>query len=62
NKISIVGNYKLRLLLRTVDLMMRISHHSDWSSLLLFASKNPVDFPSTEVAALGTDIVESSFG
>jgi len=46
--------------MRTVNLAMDISNYSDWSSLLLFASKEGDDFPVSKLASLKGRIIDAS--
>jgi FkbM family methyltransferase len=56
----ILADYKLKLLLRAVNMVMGISNYSDWSSLLLFASREGGDFPDSRLSSLKGKIVETS--
>lgn len=59
-EIRVLGNYKLRLLMETVNLAMGVSNYSDWSSLLLFASRQTDDFPQAELSSIKERVVETS--
>ncbi len=62
DEIEVLGDYKLKLLMETVNLAMGISNYSDWSSLLLFASKERDDFPNSHLSSLKHKVVEASLG
>jgi FkbM family methyltransferase len=59
-KIRILADYRIKLVMKTVDLIMSLSRYSDWSSLLLFASKERADFPASELASLKSSVKEAS--
>jgi len=56
----ILADYWIKFLMRTVNLAMDISNYSDWSSLLLFASKERDDFPVSKLASLKGRIIDAS--
>ncbi len=58
--VHIVADYKIKLLMRSVNLIIDLSRYSDWSSLLLFASKDPGDFQNLEINSLRGRIMETS--
>lgn len=57
--ISIEANYKIKLMVRTVNLMAQLSRYSDWSSLLLFASKTRDDISASQTSPIRTGIIDS---
>jgi len=59
-RIRILADYKMKLLMKAVDMTMSISRYSDWSSLLLFASRERADFPASELDSLKSSLKEAS--
>lgn len=57
--ISIEANYRIRFMVRTVNLMTELARYSDWSSLLLFASRIRDDFSSSHTSPIRTGIIDS---
>jgi FkbM family methyltransferase len=59
-RIRILGDYKVKLLMKAVDMTMSLSRYSDWSSLLLFASRERADFSTSELDSLKRSLKETS--
>ncbi len=59
-RIQILADYKIKLLMKAVDLTMNLSRYSDWSSLLLFASRERADFSASELDWLKSSVKETS--
>ncbi|HVH16348.1 MAG TPA: FkbM family methyltransferase [Candidatus Angelobacter sp.] len=59
-RIQILADYKIKFLMKAVDLIMSLSRYSDWSSLLLFASRERADFPASELDRLKSSVKEAS--
>ncbi len=58
--IRIVDNNKVKFLLRMANLVIELSQYSDWSSLMLFASREPRDFRGSTIASLKGNLMETS--
>ena len=59
-EIRILADYKVKLMMRTVNLIIDLTDYSDWSSLIMFASRDSEDFQNSSLAALKSRIVETS--
>ncbi len=58
--VHIVGHYKMRLLLEATNLVSNLSLYSDWSSLILFASRNREDITPQMLADVKNKVIDSS--
>lgn len=57
---KLLHDYQIKLLMRTINLVMDLSRFRDDSSLLLFASKDQDDFSPSDIASLGKSVVDAS--
>ncbi|HZD13495.1 MAG TPA: FkbM family methyltransferase, partial [Candidatus Binatus sp.] len=58
-KIQVIDEDIIKLLMKTVNFMIDMSHYSDWSSMLLFASQDPEDFDRPTLKSLKGAILSS---